>query len=67
MSHKQQCPKCGKWVPTNEWISYRRHEDCYVNQLATPMQDRAARQAKRLRLPPFKGRSNKVSDGGDFG
>lgn len=22
------CPVCNKPVPDNEWVSYRRHEDC---------------------------------------
>lgn len=30
------CPVCGIPVPPNEWVSYMRHEDCYVNRCKLP-------------------------------
>lgn len=44
-----KCPRCGKPVPPNEWISYMRCENCWADNPHNPSGDAKPRPKMRAR------------------
>lgn len=58
------CPRCGKPVPANEWISYRAHEDCAIGNLpvGTSEVTPCAGETVRLQRHKLGGHSDRPID-----
>lgn len=50
-----RCPNCNRLVPANEWIAYRRHENC-----AMGWRPRCATVPAAVRNAPHDDRRRKV-------